>query len=90
MAGAAVAGSGGGDAMAAAAMMTELTVTLPAPADPCCPPVGCAWVQAVSDGGPTRWLPVGPSVPLLMVDDDVGRCRLTRCNTPRKRRNLSA
>jgi hypothetical protein len=45
---------GGGDARAAAATMTELTVTLPAPVDPSRPPVGCAWVQAVSDAGPTR------------------------------------
>jgi len=37
-----------------AATMTELIVTLPAPVDPSRPPVGCAWVQAVSDSGPTR------------------------------------
>ena len=60
---------GGGGGKATAATMTDLTVTLPAPPDPMRPPVGCAWVQAVSDGGPTRRLPVGPSVPLLLVPD---------------------
>ena len=70
--------SDGGDATATRNdTITELTVTLPAPVDPSCPPVGCAWVQAVSDSGPTRRLPVGPSVPLLMVDDEEVAAEIT-------------
>ena len=52
-------------AAAATATMTRLTVTLPAPVDPNRPPVGCARVQAVSDAGPTRHLPVGQGLPLV-------------------------
>ena len=36
-------------ASAETATMTELTVTLPAPADASRPPVGCAWVQGGTD-----------------------------------------